>query len=309
MDTRIIGNGYATPQTLQMKQPAAGNAATVKNDNAATGVEGNADMPVSAEELEEKGVVVTLSEDVEDEKTEEEKELESLQKMVERMRESRKNQKKEKAKKRLNYTHRRISGKISSAKTVNQASRAVSSANTNLSLLRRKSASGQYDESELEIAIIHAKKMVRVAKKKLKNVKNEAQITTQDNRVVSVKELKAQKILIKRKRDEAEEEIEDLREELEKIRKQYKLSNRRDEDMELLDADMEYLRKKVALMKAGKGDSAVANAMSNEQAVREVFGSAMSNVIAGQAGAEQMAAAMEAASAGAEAPASAAALM
>lgn len=361
MDTRIIGNGYATPQMSQMIPTAGGAAAQAysaatyqsgnaaernsakvpqngnnrtsqssgarnasnanarvasgmsargaQNGNAWIDADGNAGMPVDTETLEENGVLVTLSEDAEDEKTDAEKELESLQKMVERMKESRKkNEKKDKAKKRLNYTYRRVSGKISSAKTVNQASRAVSSANTNLSMLRRKSASGKYDDSELEIAIIHAKKMVRVAKKKLKNVKNEQQMTTQDNRTVSVRETKAQKILVRRKRDEVEEEIEELKEELEKIRKQYKISNRRDEDMELLDADMEYLRKKVALMKAGKGDMAVANAMSNEQAMREVFGSAMGNVIASQASAEQMAAAVEAASSGTEAPASAAPL-
>lgn len=368
MDTRIIGNGYATPQISQM-MPAAGsavsqaagamqyksgntvaknsakapqsgdnkasNSSATRNANGRTGNADNANagvtggrrtdaagstnawmdavgsegMPIDLDALEENGVLLTLSEDVEDEKTDEEKELESLQKMVERMKEARKkNEKKDKAKRRLNYTYRRISGKISSAKTINQASRAVGSANTNLSLLRRKSASGNYDERELEIAIIHAKKMVRVAKKKLKNVKNENQMTTQDNNVINVRETKAQKIIIKRKRDEAQDEIDELRDELEKIRKQYKLSNRRDEDMELLDADMEYLRKKVALMKAGKGDSAVANAMSNEQAMREVFGSAISSVIASQAGAEQMAAAVDAASAGAEMPASAAPL-
>lgn len=49
---------------------------------------------------------------------------------------------------------------------MNQASNALTSANSALSALRRKSASGQYNDDELQIAINHAKKMVRVARKK-----------------------------------------------------------------------------------------------------------------------------------------------
>ena len=42
-----------------------------------------------------------------------------------------------------------------------------------VAMLRRRYGCGEYNDRELEIAIVHAEKMVRIAKKKLKNLRME----------------------------------------------------------------------------------------------------------------------------------------
>lgn len=75
--------------------------------------------------------------------------------------------------KRLQYNFKEVSSRILRAKTSVSASRAVAAARGKVALLERKRRSGEYDESELEHAILHAMKMVRIARKKLKHLKME----------------------------------------------------------------------------------------------------------------------------------------
>jgi len=84
-----------------------------------------------------------------------------------------KSKKRKTKKKRVNYNYREISGRIIRAKKSLSANEVVISARSRVALLRRKKGTGDYNERELDAAIIHAEKMVRVAKKKLKNLKNE----------------------------------------------------------------------------------------------------------------------------------------
>ncbi len=86
---------------------------------------------------------------------------------------SRTGSKNNKKKKRVNYNYREISGMILRAKKSVSAGQVVVSARSRVALLRRKSGTGDYNERELAAAIIHAEKMVRVAKKKLKHLKEE----------------------------------------------------------------------------------------------------------------------------------------
>lgn len=80
---------------------------------------------------------------------------------------------KKKKYKRLNYNYRDVSGRILRAKTSVSARQVVAHARTMVAVLRRRYGCGEYNDRDLEIAIIHAEKMVRIAKKKLKNLKAE----------------------------------------------------------------------------------------------------------------------------------------
>lgn len=78
-----------------------------------------------------------------------------------------------KKRKRLNYNYRDVSGRILRAKTSVSATLVVTHARTMVASLRRRYGCGEYNDRDLEIAIVHAEKMVRIAKKKLKNLKME----------------------------------------------------------------------------------------------------------------------------------------
>lgn len=78
-----------------------------------------------------------------------------------------------KKKKRLYYNFKEISGMILKAKKSVNAGQVVVSARSRVAVLRRKMGTGDYNETELAAAIIHAEKMVRIAKKKLKNLREE----------------------------------------------------------------------------------------------------------------------------------------
>lgn len=83
------------------------------------------------------------------------------------------NTKKKKKYKRLNYNFKEVSGRILRAKTSISARQVVTHARTKVAMLRRRLYCGEYNDEDLKIAIIHAEKMVRIAKKKLKNLKAE----------------------------------------------------------------------------------------------------------------------------------------
>ena len=78
-------------------------------------------------------------------------------------------------KKTLRYSFKRISGQILSARTPGVARRVVTKARHEVvNLLRKKN--GGYDEDELRHAIIHAERMVRIAKKKMRHLQEEQDV-------------------------------------------------------------------------------------------------------------------------------------
>lgn len=84
------------------------------------------------------------------------------------------NKKKSKeTKQRLNYNFKSVSSMILRAKTSGSASQAVIKARGKLANLRRKLHTDKYDDKELENAITHAAKMVRIAKKRVNHLKEE----------------------------------------------------------------------------------------------------------------------------------------
>lgn len=184
--------------------------------------------------------------------------IEYSMQLLERLQESRRSSKSKKTKttkQPVNYSFRKVSAAIARAKNVNQASNALTSANSALSALRRKSTSGQYNDDELQIAINHAKKMVRVARKKVQNVRRESQTERDDKGTVHRKQSEnGQKIVRRRKKadekEDALQELQLLKKQLKMRREQEKYSHRRHEGQNLMSADMEYLQKMIRLLKS-----------------------------------------------------------
>lgn len=79
----------------------------------------------------------------------------------------------EKKLKRLQYDFKSVSSMLLRAKTSVSARRVVTKARTKVAQLSRQLRSGEYDDEELKEAIIHAKKIERIAKKRMKNLLQE----------------------------------------------------------------------------------------------------------------------------------------
>ena len=78
-----------------------------------------------------------------------------------------------KKKKRIQYNFREISNQILQTKTSGTAGRVLVSARAKVAMLQRMVRNPDYDEKELEQALIHAKKMERIAKKRMKHLQQE----------------------------------------------------------------------------------------------------------------------------------------
>ncbi len=117
--------------------------------------------------------------------------------MVDRQRLARQKKEKAKAKKKnLNYNRREVSAQVLRASKLGMAARALATARTKASSLRLV-GTGQYDENELRIAIAHAESIVKTAKKKLGNLKEEQIKEKRVSREKQANELKKQ---VKRQR-------------------------------------------------------------------------------------------------------------
>lgn len=78
-----------------------------------------------------------------------------------------------KAAKQLNYNHREISGQIMRAKKAQSAATVLTRAKSKLAVLQRQAGTGQYNQKEVASAIAHAKRMVRCAQLKVRNLREE----------------------------------------------------------------------------------------------------------------------------------------
>lgn len=186
-------------------------------------------------------------------------EARSLDTMFRRMRELNEQAKKKNSKKKkVNYSYHRVSAAISGAKTSTQAALALSSASSNVSALKRKAASGQYEKKEIEAALGHAEKMVRIARKKVQNIKWEIQQKKRNQSREDRKKEQNSNIHSIPKKARAEKELFRLKEQLKAQEKSQKHKNRREEDMGLLSADMQYLQKKIDLLKQETSSASVA---------------------------------------------------
>lgn len=75
--------------------------------------------------------------------------------------------------KKLNYNFKEISAMILQTKTSGSARQVAARARGKAALLRQRLKSGEYDDKELESAIIHAEKMERIARKRMRHLQEE----------------------------------------------------------------------------------------------------------------------------------------
>ncbi len=157
-----------------------------------------------------------------------------------------------KTKKKLKYNHREISGQLAQAKKAQSAATVMVRAKTRLASLLRCVGSGQYDYNELNNAIAHARRMVRCAQLKVKNLKEEEMEAKGHQKKNNGK--KAQKEgEIKRRVAQKERELEQklamehLQEVMREKTARQRMMNkrrmhRREEQGKINEADMKYIK-------------------------------------------------------------------
>ena len=195
-----------------------------------------------------------------------------MERLLESMRKSRENISKTNAnaKKTLTYNYRKVSGAIMRAKTRIQAGNALASAKSELSGLKRKAGSGQYKDEELQIAINHANKMIRTARRKMSHLKLEEMQKKSDNDTVHSKERKNENIKKQEHvqnstavKADLDQQVLQLKKRLKQITKAEKNGHRRSENYDLLQADMEYLKRKIDLLRQDQSGQSSDTAQQN----------------------------------------------
>ena len=131
-------------------------------------------------------------------------------------------------------------------------------AKSKVAVLQAAKASGQYKDSDIRVAMAHARRMVECSRMKVRNLKEEELIKSRDNRDHTVKEQK-KRAEVKRRVHQKEQDIklkmaiEENQQILkEKMRKQVLSQKRRmhrsEEQGKITEADMKYLQR------MGEGD-------------------------------------------------------
>lgn len=181
-------------------------------------------------------------------------------------------------KKKLNYNYKKISRQITMTNTSTGARRIISKAREEVVSLLRKQMSGKYDETDLRHAIIHARKMERIARRKKKHLEEEEKAQATGKGLVEEgassgedEQLKKLEESMENLQDEELERMQELIEEYEKlmqemeetcgvddIMKEYmgaseremspedvdnlRKKHRADEMKDIVEADMKYLK-------------------------------------------------------------------
>lgn len=181
-------------------------------------------------------------------------------------------------KKKLNYNYKKISRQITMTNTSTGARRIITKAREEVVSLLRKQMSGKYDETDLRHAIIHARKMERIARRKKKHLEEEEKAQATGKGLVEEgassgedEQLKKLEESMENLQDEELERMQELIEEYEKlmqemeetcgvddIMKEYmgaseremspedvdnlRKKHRADEMKDIVEADMKYLK-------------------------------------------------------------------
>lgn len=180
-----------------------------------------------------------------------------------------------KLKKRLPYSFKQMSTRILQAKTSDAARPVVDGIRAKLSWLYKKLKTGEYSDSEISAAIIHAAAMEKIAKRKVRHLEEEeaakngsgiANAPGEEEEIYGKEELKED---ISERAESAEEEMKKLMEDIEKLEKELaeeslselqdmisctgremseeeieelKRKHRSEEERQLTKADLEYLK-------------------------------------------------------------------
>ena len=165
-------------------------------------------------------------------------------------------QKKAAKKKKLNYNYRRISRQITMSNTTGGIRRVITRARDQVVDLLRKQISGKYDETDVRHAIIHARKMERVARKKKKHLEQEEKAKATGKALIEKGEdssSKEEKELEKAANGLSKEELERLIAEYEELMQEMEQTNGMDEvmkeymgatEVEMSPEQLDQLRKK-----------------------------------------------------------------
>lgn len=163
-----------------------------------------------------------------------------------------------KSKKKLNYNSREISAQLMRAKKARNASNVLASAKTKVSTLQRCLGTGQYDDGEVRIAITHAKRMVKAAQMKVRNLKEEESQQRKYERKKSSEE-QQKKSEVKRRVHQKEQElaqkvsIEEMQQVQREKERRLEMAKRRrmhrnQEQNKISEADMRYLQETINYM-------------------------------------------------------------
>ncbi len=151
-----------------------------------------------------------------------------------------------KKKKQLQYNFKEISSQIMMSKTSGIARQVMIRAQGKVAMLQRKVKNGEYDEKELESALIHAKKMERIARKRMKHLQEEENI--KQNQKPDLFELE-EEVRPDEENEKKKQENELSKEELEKLMQELQeMLEESMEDMEDLEdiADLSELTEELA---------------------------------------------------------------
>lgn len=160
-----------------------------------------------------------------------------------------------KKKKRLNYNYKKVSRQIMMSKSSSSSRRVVNKALQEVVALLRKQKNGDYDENELRHAIIHARKMERIARKKMKHLREEERAKQSGECMVERPEETNDRKKLEENMDgrPSKEELEEMLAEYEEMMREMEKENGLDEIMkeymgaskeELTPEGLEKLRKK-----------------------------------------------------------------
>lgn len=183
--------------------------------------------------------------------------------------------------KKLQYNFKRLSNQIMRTKTSTNAKQLVTKAKFQIANLRMKLISGDYNYEEIHNALVHAEKIARVAKKRMKNLEEEESIEKtgrkesydseelrekqgkQDEEIIDTTGMSQEEL--EKLAQELQEEMERIEDEIEEVMKkandlmeefvqgskmqmdpkdleQLKKKHRAEELRDIMKADMEYLK-------------------------------------------------------------------
>lgn len=155
-------------------------------------------------------------------------------------------------KKALNYNCREIASQLMRATKARSAGVVLTKAKNKLTMLQRCKGSGQYNSSEVNAAIAHAKRMVKCAKLKVGNLKQEEDLAkTRERKLTSMRqqqkaETKAASVQEENQtlQKEAAEELNQMMSEKTFCRElsRKRRMHRNEERDKILEAEMKYLQ-------------------------------------------------------------------
>lgn len=158
-------------------------------------------------------------------------------------------------KRKLQYNSKEISSQLMRAKKSGNASMVLAKAKSRLGMLSRHLGSGQYDEKEVWTAIAHAKRMVKVARLKVSNLREEERMSVDNQREQVINEVQKSNELKRRVYKRKQEIRTEITIEEAKLTRKEKANeqklmlkrriNRQTELAEINKADMKYLKSKI----------------------------------------------------------------